>query len=224
MSRHRREPEPVLGPSLLARALAVLAFALSAVCAAMGVATATSDGAGASADPCPPVTAPWRADPAPMTASDPVAITVDRVDACSSLVPVGVDGRRRIEVPSVHTPEQAGWYRHGPTPGERGPAVVVGHVDGDGRRGVFADLAEAAAGDRITVTRRDGSRAVFTVTGTVQVSKNWFPTRDVYGDTAGPELRLITCGGALDPTGWSDEDNVIVYAALTGRSEAPPAS
>ncbi|GAA4926364.1 sortase family protein [Actinomycetospora succinea] len=217
MNRHRREETAILDPSVLARVLAVGAFVLSAVCAAMGVATATSDGAGATADPCPPVTAPWRADPAPMTASDPVAITVDRIDACSSLVPVGVDDRRRIEVPSVHTPEQAGWYRHGPTPGERGPAVVVGHVDGDGRRGVFADLADATAGDRITITRRDGSHAVFTVTGTVQVSRNWFPTRDVYGDTAGAELRLITAGGALDPTGRSREDNVIVYATLTGR-------
>ncbi|MEJ2887534.1 class F sortase [Actinomycetospora aeridis] len=192
----------------------MLAFVLSAVCAAMGVATATS---GSGVDPCPPVAAPWRPDPAPLAAAEPVAITVDRIDACSSLVPVGVDAGRRIAVPSVHTPEQAAWYRHGPTPGERGPAVVVGHVDGDGRRGVFADLADATAGDRITVTRRDGSIAVFTVTGTVQVSKNWFPTRDVYGDTAGAELRLITCGGALDASGHSYEDNVIVYAALTGR-------
>lgn len=216
MNRHRREAAR-LDPSLVVRALAVVAFVLSAVCAAMGVATATSDGAGASADPCPPVAAPWRADTAPMPATDPVAITVDRIDACSSLVPVGVDAQRRIEVPPVRTPEQAGWYRHGPTPGERGPAVVVGHVDGDGGRGVFADLADAVAGDRITITRRDGSLAVFTVTGTVQVSKDWFPTRDVYGDTAGAELRLITCGGALDGAGRSDEDNVIVYAQLTGR-------
>ncbi|GAA4858385.1 class F sortase [Actinomycetospora straminea] len=195
----------------MVRALAVLAFVLAAVCAAMGVATA------ARADPCPPTTAPWRADATPMSASEPVALTVDRIDACSSLVPVGVDEQRRIEAPSVHTPEQAAWYRHGPTPGERGPAVLVGHVDGDGRRGVFADLAAATAGDRITVTRRDGSVAVFSVVGTVQVSKNWFPTRDVYGDTAGPELRLITCGGALDRTGRSYTDNVIVSARLVGR-------
>ncbi|MFC5141652.1 class F sortase [Actinomycetospora rhizophila] len=217
MNRHRREEPARIDPSLAVRALAVLAFVLSAVCAAVGVATATSEGAGATADPCPPVATPWHADAEPMAASDPVAITVDRIDACSSLVPVGVDAQRRIEVPSVHTPRQAAWYRHGPTPGERGPAVVVGHVDGDGGRGVFADLADATAGDRITITRRDGSLAVFTVTATVQVSKNWFPTRDVYGDTAGPELRLITCGGALDATGRSSEDNVIVYAQLTGR-------
>ncbi|MEJ2859542.1 class F sortase [Actinomycetospora flava] len=218
MNRHRRQDPSPVDPSVVVRVVAVLAFVLSAVCAAMGVATATSDGAGASADPCPPVTTPFRADAEPMAAADPVAITVDRIDACSSLVPVGVDAQRRIEVPSVHTPEQAGWYRHGPTPGERGPAVVVGHVDGDGRRGVFADLAEATTGDRVTITRRDGSLAVFTVTGTVQVSKNWFPTRDVYGDTAGAELRLITCGGALDASGRSYEDNVIVYARLTGQS------
>ncbi|WP_420791340.1 hypothetical protein [Actinomycetospora lutea] len=40
---------------------------------------------------------------------------------------------------------------------------------------------------------------------------------DVYGDTAGAELRLITCGGALDASGRSSEDDVIVVAHLTGR-------
>ena len=55
-------------------------------------------------------------------------------------------------------PEHAGWFRPGPAPGARGPAVLVGRVDGDGRRGVFAGLADATAGDRITVRRRDGRR------------------------------------------------------------------
>lgn len=208
MSRHRRTD--VRRPAGL-RTLVVLAFLLSAGSAAMGVATAWP------VDTCRPDAAPARVDTTPMPYAEPVAITMDRVDACSSLVPVGVDGARRIEVPSVHTPEQAGWYRLGPSPGEPGPAVVVGHVDGDGRRGVFAELAEAAAGDLITVGRRDGTRAVFTVTGVVQVAKDAFPTRAVYGDTRDAGLRLITCGGALDQAARSYDDNVIVFATLTGQ-------
>ncbi|WP_433788142.1 class F sortase [Actinomycetospora sp. CA-101289] len=195
------------------RALATVGFLLSALCLVLGVATANG-----SPDRCLPGTGPWRSDVDPMAAAEPVALVADRIDACSSLVPVGVDAARQIEVPSVHTPEQAGWYRHGPTPGEQGPAVIVGHVDGDGRRGVFADLVEARPEDVITVVRRDGSTAVFAVTHVEQVPKDSFPTGAVYGNTTGAELRLITCGGALDPTGHSYEDNVIVYAGLVGRS------
>ena len=46
-----------------------------------------------------------------------------------------------------------------------------------------------------------------------QVAKERFPTDAVYGDTPGPELRLITCGGTYDRTGRSYLDNIIVYAS-----------
>jgi len=39
-----------------------------------------------------------------------------------------------------------------------------------------------------------------------------FPTADVYGDVPGPELRLITCGGAFDEGTGHYADNVVVYA------------
>ena len=41
-----------------------------------------------------------------------------------------------------------------------------------------------------------------------------FPGAEVYSPTAGPELRLITCGGAFDRTARSYLDDVVVYAAL----------
>ena len=44
-------------------------------------------------------------------------------------------------------------------------------------------------------------------------SKDNFPTLEVYGNTAGPELRLITCDGYDPATGLFD-DNYVVYAKL----------
>lgn len=196
------------------RVLAAGAFLLSAGCAAMGIATGVAT-AERPPDPCPASAASWHTDPTPMRAAEPVDLTIDRIDACSSLVPVGagaaVDGQARVAMPSEHAPEQAGWFRPGPTPGARGPAVLVGRTDGDGRRGVFAGLADATAGDRITVRRRDGSTAVFTVTGTVQVSPRKFPAREVHADTDDAELRLIAYGGA------GSGDDLIVYARLSGQ-------
>jgi hypothetical protein len=197
---------PRLTPFLLLLAGVIIAVSVTA----MGVSL------GRQPERCAPVGLPTHPSADPMPRSQPVGLNVGGIDACSSLQPVGVDTARRIEVPSVHTPEQAGWYRLGPTPGQRGPAVIVGHVNGDGREGVFADLADVEPGAVIAVSRQDGTTAYFGVTGTVQVPKNAFPTRSVYGDTDGAELRLITCGGALDRSRHDYDDNVVVFAALIG--------
>lgn len=170
---------------------------------------------------CAPITAPVHPDRAPLPASDPVAITVGSIDACSTLLPVGLDAQQRIEVPSVHTPEQAGWYRLGPTPGAVGPAVVVGHINGDGEDGVFADLDDVESGDHVAVSRRDGRTAHFTVANVVQADKDAFPTTAVYGNTPDAELRLITCGGALDRSAHRYDANVIVFATYDGWSPTP---
>lgn len=62
----------------------------------------------------------------------------------------------------VGRPMQAGWYGPGPTPGEDGAAVILGHVNGNRKPGIFARLHELWAGDEILVWRADGSTAVFT--------------------------------------------------------------
>jgi hypothetical protein len=59
-----------------------------------------------------------------------------------------------------------------------------------------------------------GPTARFTVTQVQQYPKDAFLTAEVYGPTAGAELRLITCGGAFDRTQRSYVDNVVVYARL----------
>ncbi|MDL5158150.1 class F sortase [Actinomycetospora termitidis] len=195
-------------------------IALAAVAAVL-LALAAFVSAPSSVPRCTPIGPPTHLDRTPLPSSDPIGITVGSIDACSSLLAVGVDAQKRIEVPSVHTPEQAGWYRLGPTPGELGPAVVVGHVNGDGRDGVFADLDDVERGDRIAVSRRDGRTASFTVTDVVQADKDAFPTTAVYGDTRDAQLRLITCGGALDRSAHRYDDNVIVFASYDGWSRNP---
>ena len=108
----------------------------------------------------------------------------------------------------------ASWYNQSPTPGDRGPSVMLGHVNAtDGGKGVFADLRALKAGDRINVTRQDGSTAVFEFQRGEQYMKDDFPTYTVYGNTPGSELRLITCDGYNEETGEFD-DNYVVYATL----------
>ena len=170
-------------------------------------------GAGGAAVPAGPVAVGATQ---PLPESDPVTLRIGRIDATSTLVPLGLQDDGTIEVPSLDQPMQAGWYRYGPTPGEVGPAVLLGHVNSRGEQGIFARLSELAPGDDVRVERADGRTALFTVTRVDQVAKTDFPTDAVYGDTADSQLRLITCGGDLDRERHSYRDNIIVYAVLSG--------
>jgi sortase (surface protein transpeptidase) len=125
---------------------------------------------------------------------------------------LATDDEGRLEVPP--TAQGVGWYSAGPVPGEVGPAVFAGHVDLDGRLGVFADLARMQPGQQVSVVRPDGRPVTFVVDRVEQHAKDAFPTDAVYGPTDAPELRLITCGGSFDRRRGSYRDNVIVFARL----------
>ncbi|MFE7631925.1 sortase domain-bontaining protein [Kocuria sp. NPDC057446] len=100
--------------------------------------------------------------------------------------------------------------------GEVGPAVLLGHVNAtDGGPGVLAGPRGLDPGDTIEVDRADGSTAVFAVERGEQYGKDAFPALTVYGNTEGPELRLITCDGD-DPATGEFDDNYVVYATFAG--------
>lgn len=155
------------------------------------------------------------AKPGAMERSAPAWIKVPSIGAESSLVPLGLNSDRTVEIPPVSEPLQAGWYKHSPTPGEVGPAVILGHVDGKGQKGIFYRLRELEPGAEILVGRDDGSVAKFVVDRKEQVPKKSFPTEKVYGDTTKPQIRLITCGGEFDRSAGSYRDNIIVYGSLS---------
>lgn len=117
-----------------------------------------------------------------------------------------------MEVPPGAYP--VGWYDRSPTPGQRGPAVLAGHVDWGGKRGAFYGLRELRAGDAVVIDRADGSVATFRVDRVEEHPKDDFPTEEVYGDIDHAGLRLITCGGSFDTGSGNYRDNVIVFASL----------
>ncbi|MCO7197448.1 class F sortase [Pseudonocardia sp. McavD-2-B] len=154
---------------------------------------------------------PDLAGPAVAVAA-PASVEVPAIDARSSLVETDLNDDGSVEVPPVEQPEQASWYRQSPKPGQPGPAILLGHVNGAGRPGVFAELAAVEAGDDVLVGREDGSTARFEVYRVDVVDKGAFPTQAVYGDTSGPELRLVSCGGEFVGGELGYSDNVIAYA------------
>jgi hypothetical protein len=106
----------------------------------------------------------------------------------------------------------AGWYDQGPRPGQKGPAVIVGHVDSRSGPAVFFRLAALKRGDAVFVDREDGSTVRFRVSGQRQVPKARFPAKAVYSPSLLSSLLLITCGGRFDRSVGHYRDNVLVTA------------
>jgi LPXTG-site transpeptidase (sortase) family protein len=146
--------------------------------------------------------------------SPPSWVDIPSIAARSSLVQLGLNSDKSVQVPPVDQPQQAGWYKFGPLPGQVGPAVILGHIDGDRKQGIFWNLHEVKPGDKVMVGQQNGNTLTFMVTKVDNVAKNVFPTSAVYGNTPDPQLRLITCGGAFDATTGHYLDNLIVYANL----------
>lgn len=150
-----------------------------------------------------------------MPASRPVAIDIPAIGVRSPLHSLGMTAKGTLRVPSGSRYDEAAWYNRSAAPGTRGPAVILGHVDSpkDGPS-VFFKLGDLRPGDRVRVSRDDGTVAIFTVDGVRSYAKDEFPTRLVYGDTPHAALRLITCGGTFDRATGHYVDNVVVFASL----------
>ncbi|MEK7606254.1 MAG: class F sortase [Patescibacteria group bacterium] len=148
----------------------------------------------------------------PLEASAPIRLRIPDIYIDTHFVELGLDANGEVETPKGF--EEVGWYIHGPTPGEIGPAIVLGHVDSYMGPAVFLFLGQLTQGDYIYVDREDGSTATFRVTALERYNRSEFPTEKVYGDIDHAGLRLITCSGTFDHTSQEYDRVLVVYAAL----------
>ncbi|MEV5829300.1 class F sortase [Spirillospora sp. NPDC052242] len=191
---------------------AVAAVLLLSACGGGGSAPA------ARTTPAPPTApAPSTSTPSPAAAgdasgeaADPVRVRVPSIGVSAAMVPLAIDRSGTLAAPKGY--DVAGWNVAGPEPGERGTAVIAGHVDSRTGPAVFYRLRDLRPGDAVEVDRKDGSTARFEVTRLERHSKSGVPD-SVYEPAPGPEVRLITCGGAFDRDRGGYRDNIIVYAA-----------
>jgi hypothetical protein len=146
--------------------------------------------------------------------SVPVGIRIPAIGVSAPVAKVGLNADGTVQVPPLNDHNLAGWYEYGPTPGQLGASVILGHVDSVTGVSVFFYLKDLRKGDKIYVTLTNGKVATFVVDGVQNASKTSFPTHAVYGKISYPGLRVITCGGTFDPTTGHYADNIIVYAQL----------
>ena len=104
-----------------------------------------------------PVRRVWKQMPAP------VRLAIPAIGVSASVIRLGLNDDGTTETPD--TPTATGWFAPGPEPGEKGPALIIGHVDSYRGPGVFYHLRALRRGDSITVVSRDRRRLRFLVTG-----------------------------------------------------------
>jgi hypothetical protein len=196
--------------------LAVLLVLVGVFATGLGLGRAT-DGAWnwlASADREPPREFPV------MAPSRPIRLAIPDIGVRAAVRGVGLAEDGSIDVPDITRHQETGWYERGPTPGQFGSAIIVGHVDSAAGPSVFHRLGDLRPGAIIEVTRRDRSVAIFEVNSVERFPKEALPAERVYGDYSRPHLRLITCGGRWVGGSLGYTDNVVAFASLV-RVRAP---
>ncbi len=136
-----------------------------------------------------------------------------------SLSELGLNPDNTVQVPTNFA--QPGWYKYGPAPGQRGSAVILGHVDSYRGLAVFFYLDRLRPGDQVIVTSANGRTLTFSVIGLRMYAKSAFPDRLVYGPRPYAALQLVTCGGVFDHQEGSYLSNIVVYTALV-KTQGPP--
>ena len=144
----------------------------------------------------------------------PVALEIPEINVATRLERLGVKPDRTVDVPV--DPDNAGWFRLGPKPGQLGSSVILGHVDSVAGPAVFARLGELDRGDAVMIGRADGSVVEFVVKRAVTYPNAEFPAQRVYAAQGVRRLNLVTCTGEYDADRGGYQSNLVVY---TERAE-----
>ncbi|MER7844406.1 class F sortase [Kitasatospora sp. NPDC096077] len=150
----------------------------------------------------------------------PTRLRIPQIAVDAPFTELTLNPAGQLNAPPPDDKNLVGWYRDGVTPGERGSAVVAGHVDTTKGPAVFLLLSMLLPGNKIEVSRADGTVAVFSVDSVETFAKDAFPDQKVYGKTPDAQLRVITCGGAYDKKKRDYLDNVVVFAHLESSHRA----
>ncbi|HXZ63993.1 MAG TPA: class F sortase [Streptosporangiaceae bacterium] len=148
--------------------------------------------------------------------SVPLTLSIPAIGLSVPLTELGLNSNHTVQVPTDF--QEPGWYEYGPSPGQLGSSVILGHVDSYQGPAVFFRLRTLEPGDRVNVTLADGVITHFVVRQVAMYLKANFPTVEVYGPHGYSALQLVTCGGVFDTQTGHYLSNVVVYTSLVSTS------
>jgi LPXTG-site transpeptidase (sortase) family protein len=142
----------------------------------------------------------------------PVRLKIPKINVDAAIKSVGITPKGEMEVPNNIV--DVAWFALGPRPGERGSAVIAGHLVGDNSEaGVFVNLYKLNAGDKLYVKDDKGKSIIFTVRGSHVYDPGY--ADDVFSSSDSAHLNLITCDGIWDGAKKSYTKRLVVFADIT---------
>jgi len=141
----------------------------------------------------------------------PVGLRIPAINVNAHIQYVGLTPNGGMEVPS--NAADVGWFKLGSRPGEKGSAVISGHLDGkNGEAGVFANLHKLKKGDKLYVEDSKGKSIAFVV----RDSRTYDPgyADDVFSRNDSAHLNLVTCDGVWDGVKKSYSKRLVVFADI----------
>ncbi|MGZ3625960.1 MAG: class F sortase [Ktedonobacteraceae bacterium] len=150
------------------------------------------------------------------SALNPVRLIIPAIAINASVEDVGTQANADLATPSQNPWLDVGWYNLGPQPGERGSAVIEGHLDRPGGfPAVFWYLRDLHVGDEVLVKNSSGKTLRFQVTRIELYASQDAPIQDIFGNWGGTFLNLITCAGDWIPSQHQTNLRLVVYTSLT---------
>ncbi len=150
--------------------------------------------------------------------SIPQSIKIPSLGVAANIESVTEDDEGRMDVPE--DPLNTAWYSLGAMPGEKGNAVIAGHLDTpSGDPSVFYDIDSLNVGDKIITIDEKGTEYVFAVVDVKTYDNEEFPLLEVFGSYEKQRLNLITCAGTFDSTLSDYSDRTVVYSELVEVNE-----
>ncbi|MBO0783520.1 MAG: class F sortase [Ktedonobacteraceae bacterium] len=152
----------------------------------------------------------------PASTDTPRRLVIPAIHIDTLIEPVGITNQGDMDTPRQDPWNHVGWYSAGHLPGERGSAVIDGHLDRPGGApAVFWSLNQLRIGDEIIVILASGKTLHFRVLNLAFYAPGHAPLQDIFANTSGHYLNLITCAGAWIPTQHQTTQRLVVYASLS---------
>ena len=125
----------------------------------------------------------------------PLRLYIPTLNIDAHIQQVGIRKDGSIGIPNNFT--DVAWYKGGTVPGQKGTAIIDGHVDnGLGLSGVFKYLSRLAVGSDIYINTTHGSTLHFVVTNISTYDFNdSSATKEIFSQADMARITLITCEG-----------------------------
>lgn len=141
----------------------------------------------------------------------PADISIPAIDVQAKVekTTLSKDGSMGVPQNSDHT----AWFEDGPKPGDKGNAVINGHVDNKWGPAVFYRLKELKKGDKVIVTSSSGEKRTFEVLKVKSYPREEKPNA-FFGYAFTRNLNFITCTGIFDHAAGTHEKRLVVFTQL----------